>query len=140
MTALDKASILARYQAERDKRLRDDGNDQYIEIAGQYAHYLEDPYTPVTPRSPVTDHVTFAMVGGGFAGLCVGARLVQACVDHARAERSTGILLIGDPPYFSRFGFVQAEDVRLSGPVDPRRLLWLPVTRNTPEGLVAPLI
>lgn len=70
----------------------------------------------------------------------VGARLVQACVDHARAERSTGILLIGDPPYFSRFGFVQAEDVRLSGPVDPRRLLWLPVTQNTPEGLVAPLI
>ncbi len=70
----------------------------------------------------------------------IGARLVQACVDHAQAEQAAGILLVGDPPYFSRFGFVQAEGVRLSGPVDPRRLLWLPGMSEAPEGLVTPLI
>lgn len=53
------------------------------------------------------------------AGL--GANLVQACVDHAG---DTGILLVGDLPWFGRFGFGPAPDVRLSGPVDQRRVLW----------------
>lgn len=53
------------------------------------------------------------------AGL--GADLVQACVDHAG---DTGILLVGDLPWFGRFGFRPAPDVRLSGPVDQRRVLW----------------
>ena len=29
---IDKDALLKKYHAERDKRLRDDGNDQYIEI------------------------------------------------------------------------------------------------------------
>ncbi len=53
------------------------------------------------------------------AGL--GADLVQACVDHAG---DAGILLVGDVPYFGRFGFRPAPDVRLGGPVDQRRVLW----------------
>ena len=53
------------------------------------------------------------------AGL--GADLVQACVDHAG---DTGILLVGDLPWFGRFGFRPAPDVRLSAPVDQRRVLW----------------
>ncbi len=53
------------------------------------------------------------------AGL--GADLVQACVDRAG---EAGILLVGDLPYFGRFGFRPAPEVRLSGPVDPRRVLW----------------
>jgi len=53
------------------------------------------------------------------AGL--GGDLVQACVDHAG---DTGILLVGDLPWFGRFGFRPAPDVRLSGPVDQRRVLW----------------
>lgn len=53
------------------------------------------------------------------AGL--GADLVQACVDHAGGE---GILLVGDRPYFGRFGFEPAPDVRLAGPVDQDRVLW----------------
>ena len=53
------------------------------------------------------------------AGL--GADLVQACVDHAG---DAGILLVGDLPWFGRFGFRPAADVSLSGPVDQRRVLW----------------
>lgn len=53
------------------------------------------------------------------AGL--GADLVRACVDHAG---DAGILLVGDLPYFGRFGFGPAPDVRLAGPVDQRRVLW----------------
>ncbi len=53
------------------------------------------------------------------AGL--GADLVQACVDHAG---DAGILLVGDLPWFGRFGFRPAPDARLSGPVDQHRVLW----------------
>ena len=55
------------------------------------------------------------------AGL--GAELVQACLAWA-TRRGQGVLLVGDPPYFGRFGFEPAPDVRLPGPVDPRRVLW----------------
>lgn len=65
------------------------------------------------------------------AGL--GAALVQACLDHAG---EAGILLVGDLPWFGRFGFRPAPDARLPGPVDPRRVLW----RGADEaaGLVLP--
>lgn len=55
------------------------------------------------------------------AGL--GAELVQACLAWAEA-RGQGVLLVGDAPYFGRFGFEAAPEVRLPGPVDPRRVLW----------------
>ncbi|HEX4182865.1 MAG TPA: hypothetical protein VHY34_06380, partial [Caulobacteraceae bacterium] len=44
--AIDKKALLAKYIEERDKRLRADGNAQYLQLKGQLAHYLEDPYTP----------------------------------------------------------------------------------------------
>ena len=67
------------------------------------------------------------------AGL--GADLVAACVEHARASGAAGLLLVGDAPYFGKFGFAAAPDVRLEGPVDPRRLLWLPLGVETVAGL-----
>ena len=45
--AIDKERLRQKYAEERDKRLRADGNDQYLELKGQLAHYLDDPYTPV---------------------------------------------------------------------------------------------
>lgn len=44
---VDKDALRRKYREERDKRLRPDGNDQYIRLTGQLAHYLDDPYTPV---------------------------------------------------------------------------------------------
>jgi predicted N-acetyltransferase YhbS len=53
----------------------------------------------------------------------LGAALVARCLETARCE-GQGVLLVGDAPYFSRFGFRRAERVTLPGPVDPARLLW----------------
>ena len=69
-----KAALRAKYLLERDKRLRSDGNNQYVEIKQNFEQFLTDPHTPVTERTPVTDHVTFTFIGGGFAGLVTGAR------------------------------------------------------------------
>lgn len=54
----------------------------------------------------------------------LGAELVKACLAHAQTEDVAGVLLVGDAPYFERFGFRRAVDVVLPGPVDGRRLLW----------------
>ena len=78
---MDRTALREKYRAERDKRLRPDGNDQYIEPTGTFAHYLDDPYVQRTERAPRTGEVEFAFIGGGFAGLVVGAALKRAGID-----------------------------------------------------------
>ena len=41
VTSLDKESLRRKYAEERDKRLRPDGNDQYLRLTGELAHYLD---------------------------------------------------------------------------------------------------
>jgi hypothetical protein len=78
LSRIDKDSLPRRYAEERDKRLRPDGNDQYLRLTGDLAHYLDDPYTPWTERVPLTEHRTVVCVGGGFAGLVTAVRLREA--------------------------------------------------------------
>ena len=68
----------------------------------------------------------------------LGADLVGACLGEARQRGVAGVLLVGDPPWFSRFGFQPAPDVRLPGPADPHRVMWLPITSGPPSGLALP--
>lgn len=68
------------------------------------------------------------------AGL--GASLVEACIGWAKEQGLPGILLVGDPPFFGRFGFERARDVILPGPVDPARVLWLNLDGSMPIGAV----
>ncbi|MDP9847235.1 flavin-containing monooxygenase [Streptosporangium lutulentum] len=106
-TAIDKESLRQRYLEERNKRLRPDGNDQYLRLTGHLAHYLDDPHTPMTPREPKTDHVTVAFIGGGFAGLVTGARLKEAGVDDVRIiEKGGGF---GGTWYWNRYPGAQCD-------------------------------
>ena len=74
----DTEALRRKYREERDKRLRTDGNDQYIEMAGQFAAFLDDPYTVATPREALCDDTEVIVIGGGFGGLLAGARLRQS--------------------------------------------------------------
>jgi len=93
--------LRAKYEAERVKRLRSDGNEQYLEPVGKFAHYLDDPYVEVEPREPLTDEVTFAFIGGGFAGLIAGARLKEAGIDDVRIIEKAGDF--GGTWYWNRY-------------------------------------
>ena len=105
--AIDKERLRQKYLEERNKRLRPDGNDQYLRVAGQLAHYLDDPYTPVTPRDPKTDHVTFAFIGGGFAGLATAARLSEAGIRDVRIIEKGGDF--GGTWYWNRYPGAQCD-------------------------------
>ncbi len=117
---VDKDALRAKYLQERDKRLRSDGNDQYLRVAGQLAHYLEDPYTPLTPRDPKTDHVTFAFIGGGVAGLVTGARLVEAGITDVRIIEKGGDF--GGTWYWNRYPGAQC---------DTASMVYLPLLEET---------
>jgi cyclohexanone monooxygenase len=101
MTAIDIEALKQKYTEERDKRLRPDGNDQYIQLKDQLAHYLDDPYTPVIERAPKTDHVTVAFIGGGFAGLVTCARIKEAGIDDIRVVEKGGDF--GGTWYWNRY-------------------------------------
>ena len=103
----EREAIRARYRIERDKRLRPDGNEQYVEMAGPFAHYLEDPYVEPAPREPLTDEVTVALIGGGFAGLITGARLAQAGITDVRIIEKGGD--VGGTWYWNRYPGAQCD-------------------------------
>jgi len=78
----DPDALRQRYREERDRRLREDGNAQYVEIAGDYARYLEDPFAPSDfSRDPIARDTDIVIFGGGFSGLLTGARLREKGVD-----------------------------------------------------------
>ncbi|QGG96417.1 flavin-containing monooxygenase [Actinomarinicola tropica] len=106
-TAIDKDALKRRYAEERDKRLRADGNAQYLRLEGQLSHYAEDPYTPFVEREPVHDHVTVAFIGAGFAGLVTGARLREAGIDDVRLVEKGGD--VGGTWYWNRYPGAQCD-------------------------------
>jgi cation diffusion facilitator CzcD-associated flavoprotein CzcO len=98
----DPDALKAKYLAERDKRLRPDGISQYIEVKAEFSHYVEDPYVePGFTREPVTDEVEFTIIGGGFGGLMMGARLREAGLKRIRMVESAGDF--GGTWYWNRY-------------------------------------
>ncbi len=98
----DPDALKRKYLSERDKRLRADGNAQYIEVKAEFSRYIEDPYVePGFTRAPVFDHVEFAIIGGGFGGLLMGARLREAGFKDLRVVESAGDF--GGTWYWNRY-------------------------------------
>lgn len=66
-------------------------------------------------------------VDPAFANKGYGRRLVSEGLDLARAAGISLVVLVGDVPYYGRFGFspVQPGSITLPGPVDPARILAL---------------
>ncbi len=95
-------ALLNKYLTERDKRVRADGNAQYVEVKAEFSRYIEDPYVdPGFTREPVFDEVEFAIIGGGFGGLLMGARLREAGFNDIRVVESAGDF--GGTWYWNRY-------------------------------------
>ena len=103
----DPDALRTKYRTERDKRLRADGNEQYVEVTGQFAHFLDDPYVARTEREPFTDEVDVAVIGGGFGGLLAGARLRETGVESIRVIEKGGDF--GGTWYWNRYPGAQCD-------------------------------
>ena len=91
-----------KYKTERDKRIREDGNDQYIEVKGEFSYFVEDPYVDEEiKREPVEDEVEVLIIGGGFGGMLAAARLREAGIDNFRIIEKAGDF--GGTWYWNRY-------------------------------------
>jgi cyclohexanone monooxygenase len=104
---IDREFLREKYRIERDKRIRPDGNEQYVEPTGRFAHLLDDPYAEPQPREPLAEDVDVVFVGGGFAGLVTGARLKQAGVHDVRIIEKGGDF--GGTWYWNRYPGAQCD-------------------------------
>ena len=64
-------------------------------------------------------------VDPAFENRGIGAALIERALDAAREAGHALVLLVGDEPYYARFGFkrVPMGQLAMPGPVDPERLL-----------------
>ena len=67
------------------------GNDEYIEVTGDFP-YVDDPYvTAEIDREPVRTATEVLIIGGGFGGMLAAARLKQAGItDIMLVEKGAG--------------------------------------------------
>lgn len=98
---VDLDAVRELYHQERQKRIRPEGSAQYRPMTDELAHFVDDPYTERVEREPVTDYVEVAVLGGGFGGLLLGARLREAGVDSLRIVEQGGDF--GGTWYWNRY-------------------------------------
>ncbi|MCC6920125.1 MAG: NAD(P)/FAD-dependent oxidoreductase [Alphaproteobacteria bacterium] len=104
----DIEALRARYAEERDKRRRPDGNAQYVEVTGDFSHYVDDPYVePGFSRAGMAEEVEVLILGGGFAGLSAGAQLVMAGFKDIRIVEKGGDF--GGVWYWNRYPGAQCD-------------------------------
>lgn len=69
-------------------------------------------------------------------GRGVGLALMRTTLEKARGLGHPWAILVGDAPYYGRIGFARVEPgrIRLPGPVDPNRLLFLELEEGSLNG------
>ncbi len=105
----DPDELRERYRLERDRRIRDNGADQYLELNGDFARFAEhDPYVePGFTRDPISDDLDIAIIGGGFSGLLAAARLTEQGVTSFRIVEAGGDF--GGTWYWNRYPGAQCD-------------------------------
>jgi cyclohexanone monooxygenase len=105
----DPTELREKYRFERERRIRDDGEDQYIEAASEFAHYADDdPYADSNyDRAPLDLDIDVAIIGAGFSGLMAAARLKEKGVTNFRIIEAGGDF--GGTWYWNRYPGAQCD-------------------------------
>jgi len=71
----------------------------------------------------------------------VGKALIDRALGEARAQGHRLVILVGDEPYYGKFGFKRIPHGRavMPGPVDPARLLVAELAAGAFEGVSGPI-
>ncbi len=123
----DRDELLAKYQQERDKRMRTDFEDQFVRVdLDEHAEYLvDDPFTEVQARDPLDKEVEVLVLGGGWVGLMIAARLKEAGHDDLMIMDGAGDF--GGVWYWNRYP---------GAACDIQSYLYLPLLEET--GFIPP--
>ncbi|MFT3976113.1 MAG: NAD(P)/FAD-dependent oxidoreductase [Sphingomonas bacterium] len=117
----DLDALREKYRQERDKRIRPEGNAQYVEVRGEFSHYIDDPYyDPGFTREPRNDETEILVIGGGFGGLIAASRLRRAGFEDIRIIEKAGDF--GGAWYWNRYPGIQC---------DTESYIYLPLLEET---------
>lgn len=96
---IDADALRSRYRDERDRRMTA-GRDERAVLTGSLRRYLDDPYTPAAPRPARRETARVLIVGAGFGGLIMAARLREAGEDFFLVEEAGDV---GGVWYWNRY-------------------------------------
>ncbi|HKL65406.1 MAG TPA: N-acetyltransferase [Roseovarius sp.] len=65
----------------------------------------------------------------------LGGWLIRESVERARALGWARVMLVGDAPYYGRFGFARLDGVEMPPPTNPARVLGLALAPGAWEGV-----
>ena len=65
----------------------------------------------------------------------LGGALIRDSLDQAHAEGWARVLLVGDAPYYQRFGFWKIDGVEMPPPTNPDRVLALELEPGAWDGV-----
>ena len=106
---IDIPALHAKYLQERDRRIKKEHNEQYIETSGKWADiYENDPYTPVKPREPITGETDVVILGAGYCGMMVAAQLKKAGINDFYNVDHGGDF--GGTWYWNRYPGIQCDN------------------------------
>ncbi|GIX30130.1 MAG: monooxygenase [Porticoccaceae bacterium] len=106
---IDIPALKEKYRQERDKRLRKEGQEQYLRPVGRYSGAYEiDPYTSATPRKPSFDEVDVVVLGGGWSGILAGVHLKRVGIDDFRIIDHAGDF--GGVWYWNRYPGLECDN------------------------------
>jgi cyclohexanone monooxygenase len=97
----DPAELRKKYAEERARRLRPEGNNQYQEIIGKFAHFEDDPYVAPIKRDAISEDLDIIIIGAAFGGLLAAARLQEAGFTRFRIVEKGGD--VGGTWYWNRY-------------------------------------
>jgi cation diffusion facilitator CzcD-associated flavoprotein CzcO len=106
---IDIAALRAKYRQERDRRMRRDGQEQYVKPVDDFADVYEaDPYLPTQPRDPIAEQIDVAVLGGGWSGIMAGVHLRRAGISSFRNIDHAGDF--GGVWYWNRYPGLQCDN------------------------------
>ncbi|SEP79781.1 Predicted N-acetyltransferase YhbS [Loktanella sp. DSM 29012] len=103
--------------------------DGYGQVAGAIRHWpVCVGGKPAVLLGPVAVHPTHQ--GEGIAAL-----LIWRCLEIAAKAGHPRMMLVGDEPYYGRFGFRRLTDVTMPPPTNPDRVLGIALRRGGWDGV-----
>ncbi|MFV8819002.1 flavin-containing monooxygenase [Haliea sp. E17] len=106
---IDIPSIRAKYREERQKRIRPEGQRQYVRPSGDASQeFAADPHLPIEAREPISEDIDVIVLGGGFGGLLASYYLTKQGVTNFRNIDSAGDF--GGVWYWNRYPGIQCDN------------------------------
>ncbi|WP_439468601.1 flavin-containing monooxygenase [Blastomonas fulva] len=106
---IDFGALREKYRVERERRLRSEGQAQYVRPTGAFVpDYSVDPYKPVEPRAPIDEDIETIVLGAGWGGIMAGHHLTKQGVTDFRNIDTAGDF--GGVWYWNQYPGVQCDN------------------------------